>query len=154
MIRQPIDGGRGRSAGCPHADDFPSLAHQAKSIIGGPTAKSFSTVFAAAYDRIAEQRVAPSNLYAAEPDAKVITEQLIRDADYDPLFIGDLTPGARLLEDSSGLTRALGRPDRPLLLPLRAPRAAVIRRWSRRPTRAHRFARTHRTHRTRPEVDP
>ncbi|MFJ4682335.1 NADPH-dependent F420 reductase [Streptomyces sp. NPDC091377] len=88
-------------------DAFPSLAHQVRSIIGGPTAKSFSTVFAAAYDRIGEQRVPPSNLYAAEPGAKDITERLIRDAGYDPLFIGDLTPGARLLEDSSGLTRAL-----------------------------------------------
>ncbi|WP_405800229.1 dinucleotide-binding protein [Streptomyces sp. NBC_01506] len=88
-------------------DAFPSLAHQVKSIIGGPTAKSFSTVFASAYDRIAEQRVTPSNLYAAEPGAKAGTEQLIRDAGYAPLFIGDLTPGARLLEDSSGLTRAL-----------------------------------------------
>lgn len=25
----------------------------------------------------------------------------------DPLYVGDLDPGARLLEDSSGLTRAL-----------------------------------------------
>jgi 8-hydroxy-5-deazaflavin:NADPH oxidoreductase len=86
---------------------FPSLSHQIKSIIGGPTAKSFSTNFAAAYDTIAEQRVAPSNLFAAEPEARAATEQLIRDAGYDPVFVGDLDPGARLLEDSSGLTRAL-----------------------------------------------
>ncbi|MFE2088599.1 dinucleotide-binding protein [Streptomyces sp. NPDC059460] len=86
---------------------FPSLSHQIKSIIGGPTAKSFSTNFAAAYDRIAQQRVTPSNLFAAEPDAKDIAEQLIRDAGYDPVYVGDLDPGARLLEDSSGLTRAL-----------------------------------------------
>jgi predicted dinucleotide-binding enzyme len=56
-------------------DAFPSLAHQVRSIIGGPTAKSFSTVFASAYDRIGEQRVPPGNFYAAEPGAKDITEQ-------------------------------------------------------------------------------
>jgi hypothetical protein len=88
-------------------DAFPSLSHQIKSIIGGPTAKSFSTNFAAVYEHIAEQRVTPSNVFAAEPAARATTEQLIRDAGYEPVFVGDLTPGARLLEDSSGLTRAL-----------------------------------------------
>ncbi|WP_043671673.1 NAD(P)-binding domain-containing protein [Streptomyces xylophagus] len=86
---------------------FPSLAHQVKSIVGGPTAKSFNTVFAAAYDRIGTQRVTPSNLYAAEPAAQSVTAQLITDAGFDPAYIGDLDPGARLLEDSSGLARAL-----------------------------------------------
>jgi predicted dinucleotide-binding enzyme len=88
-------------------DRFLSLSHQVKSIIGGPTAKSFSTNFAAAYDRIGEQRVKPSNLYAADPEARDVTERLIIDAGYDPVFVGDLDPGARLLEDSSALTRAL-----------------------------------------------
>ncbi|GAA3970606.1 dinucleotide-binding protein [Actinomadura viridis] len=86
---------------------FPSLAHQVKSVIGGPTAKSFSTVFAAAYDQITAQRVTPSNLYAAEPAARDVTARLIRDTGFDPVYVGDLDPGARLLEDSSGLTRAL-----------------------------------------------
>ncbi|WP_328676271.1 hypothetical protein OG226_09460 [Streptomyces sp. NBC_01261] len=50
----------------------------------------------------------------AEPAAKEITAQLITDVGFDPLYIGDLIPGARLLEDSSGLTRALaGRLDGP-----------------------------------------
>jgi predicted dinucleotide-binding enzyme len=102
-------------------DAFPSLAHQVRSIIGGPTAKSFSTVFASAYDRIGEQRVPPGNFYAAEPGAKDITEQLIRDAGYDPVFIGDLTPGARLLEDSSGLTRALAAQIGPFFYRYAAP---------------------------------
>ncbi|MET8828072.1 dinucleotide-binding protein [Streptomyces sp. NPDC004610] len=88
-------------------ESFPSLAHQVKSIIGGPTAKSFSTVFASAYEQIPAQRVTPSNFYAAEPTAKDATERLIRDAGFDPVYVGDLDPGARLLEDSSGLTRAL-----------------------------------------------
>ena len=87
--------------------DFPSLSHQIQSIIGGPTAKAFSTNFARAYDRIGEQRVAPSNLYAADEDARRYAEQLSTDAGYEPVYVGPLDPGARLLEDSSGLTRAL-----------------------------------------------
>jgi predicted dinucleotide-binding enzyme len=86
---------------------FPSLSHQIKSIVGGPTAKSFSTNFAAAYEQISMQRARPSNLFAAEPGAKKIAQQLILDAGYDPVFVGELDPGARLIEDSSGLTRAL-----------------------------------------------
>jgi predicted dinucleotide-binding enzyme len=86
---------------------FPSLSHLVKSIVGGPTAKSFSTNFAAMYDRIGVQSVRPSNLYAADASAREATEHLIRDAGYDPVFVGELDPGARLLEDSSGLTRAL-----------------------------------------------
>ena len=47
-------------------EGFESLAHQVKSIVGGPTAKSFNLNFATLFDRIAEQRVRPSNLYAAD----------------------------------------------------------------------------------------
>ncbi len=88
-------------------DAFPSLSHQIKSIIGGPTAKAFSTNFAGIYEHIGEQRVAPSNLYAADGEARRYAEQLSVDAGYEPLYVGPLDPGARLLEDSSGLTRAL-----------------------------------------------
>jgi predicted dinucleotide-binding enzyme len=79
-------------------DTFPSLAHQVKSIIGGPVAKSFNTNYAALYDEIARQRVRPSNLFAAEAEARPITEQLIRDAGYDPVFLGGLE-AAPLVED-------------------------------------------------------
>ncbi len=88
-------------------DTYPSLSHHVKAVIGGPTAKSFSTVFASAYDDIATQRVTPSSLYAAEPGAKDITERLIRDTGSDPLYVGDLDPGARLIENSAALTRAI-----------------------------------------------
>jgi 8-hydroxy-5-deazaflavin:NADPH oxidoreductase len=87
---------------------FPSLAHQVKSIIGGPTAKSFSTNFAAVYDQIAAQRVAPSNLFAADPGARSTAEELIRDAGYEPVFVGDLDTGARLLENGIRFTMTLG----------------------------------------------
>lgn len=85
----------------------PSLTLQIKDIVGGPTAKSFSTNFASAYDEISKQRVTPTNLFAADPEVRAVTERLIIEAGYEPLFIGGIDPGARLLEDSSGLTRAI-----------------------------------------------
>src|SRR5438067_7205806 len=85
-----------------------SLAHQVKSIVGGPTAKSFNLNFARAYDEIDDQRARPSNLYAAEDDAREVTEQLIRDAGYDPVYVGGLEK-ARLLEDALGLLFAVNQ---------------------------------------------
>jgi predicted dinucleotide-binding enzyme len=72
------------------AGEFPSLAHLVKSIVNGPVAKSFNTNFAALYDQIASQAVRPSNLYAADDGARDVTEQLIKDAGYDPVFVGGL----------------------------------------------------------------
>ena len=37
-------------------EGFESLAHQVKSIVGGPVAKSFNCNYAAVYDQIDEQR--------------------------------------------------------------------------------------------------
>jgi 8-hydroxy-5-deazaflavin:NADPH oxidoreductase len=54
--------------------------------------------FAALYGQIDWQRVRPSNLYAAEGDARAATEQLIVDAGYDPVYVGGLDT-ARALED-------------------------------------------------------
>jgi len=79
-------------------DAHESLAHKVKSIVGGPTAKSFNTNFAAIYDRIDAQSEPPGNLYAAEEDARDVVEQLIRDAGYEPVSAGGLE-NARLLED-------------------------------------------------------
>jgi len=83
-------------------DAFESLAHEVRSIVGGPTAKSFNLNFAAVYDEIDAQRVRPSNLYAAEDGAREVTEQLVRDAGYEPVFVGGLDK-ARMLEDTLGL---------------------------------------------------
>jgi 8-hydroxy-5-deazaflavin:NADPH oxidoreductase len=88
------------------AQGYDSLAHEVKSIVGGPVAKSFNLEYAALYDRIDEQRARPSNLYAAEDGARQVTEQLIRDAGYDPVFVGGLEQ-ARALEDSTALFRAI-----------------------------------------------
>jgi predicted dinucleotide-binding enzyme len=81
---------------------FPSCAHEVKSIVGGATAKSFNLNFAAVYDEIDAQRVRPSNLYAAEDGAREATEQLIRDAGYEPVSVGGLEQ-SRMLEDGLAL---------------------------------------------------
>jgi len=83
-------------------EDFESLAHEVKSIVGGPIAKSFNLNFASIYDEIDDQRVRPSNLFAAEDDAREVTEQLIRDAGYDPVYVGGLEQ-ARALEEHLAL---------------------------------------------------
>jgi predicted dinucleotide-binding enzyme len=93
---------RGRDEG------FESLAHQVKSIVGGPTAKSFNLNFAAVYDQIPAQRVRPSNFFAADDDARAATEQLITDTGFDPLYVGTLEH-ARALEDHLGLLFALSQ---------------------------------------------
>ena len=87
-------------------EQYESLAHEVKSIVGGPVAKSFNTNFARLYDQIDEQRVPPGNLYAAENGARETTEQLIRDAGYDSVYVGGLEM-ARALEDHLGLLSAV-----------------------------------------------
>ena len=89
-------------------ESFDSLAHQVKSIVGGPVAKSFNLNFANQYDKIDEQRVRPSQIFAAEDEAREVTEQLIRDAGYDPVYAGGLE-NARLLEDHLALMSTINR---------------------------------------------
>jgi predicted dinucleotide-binding enzyme len=88
--------------------DFASNAHWVKSLTNGPVAKSFNLNFANVYDQIDEQRVRPSNLYAADDDAREVTEQLSRDAGYDPVSIGGLE-NARAMEDGLGLLFAANK---------------------------------------------
>jgi predicted dinucleotide-binding enzyme len=87
-------------------EQFPSLAHEVKATVGGPIAKAFNLNFAALYDQIDQQRARPSNLYAAEDGARAVTDQLIRDAGYEPIYAGGLEQ-ARALEDHLGLMFAL-----------------------------------------------
>jgi 8-hydroxy-5-deazaflavin:NADPH oxidoreductase len=87
---------------------FESLAHQVKSITRGPVAKAFNLNFANVYDQIGSQRVRPSNLFAADDEARPATEQLIRDAGYEPTFAGGLEQ-ARALEDALGLIFAVNQ---------------------------------------------
>jgi predicted dinucleotide-binding enzyme len=89
-------------------EDFESLAHEVKSIVGGPTAKSFNLNFARLYDELDAQRSAPSNLYCADDGAREVAEQLNRDAGYEPVYAGGLE-NARLLEDSLALLFAVNQ---------------------------------------------
>ena len=79
-----------------------------RSIVGGPTAKSFNLNFANIYEEIGAQRVRPSNLYCAEDEAREVTEQLIHDAGYEPVYAGGLDK-ARMLEDHLALLFAVNQ---------------------------------------------
>jgi len=89
-------------------EQFESLAHEIKEIVGGPTAKAFNTNFARVYNEIDAQRVRPSNLYCADDEAREVTEQLSRDAGYEPVYAGGLDK-ARLLEDHLELLFAVNQ---------------------------------------------
>lgn len=90
-------------------EDYASLAHEVKAIVGGPVAKAFNINWADLYDQIDEQRVPPSNVYAADDEAREVAEQLSRDAGYEPVYAGDLDQ-ARLMEDYlMGLYFAISR---------------------------------------------
>jgi predicted dinucleotide-binding enzyme len=79
-------------------EEYESFAHEVKAHTNGPVAKAFNANFGALYERIGEQRARPSCLYAADEEAREVTEQLIRDAGYAPVSIGGLE-SARALED-------------------------------------------------------
>src|SRR5207302_4611317 len=69
---------------------FASNAEFIKSKTNGPTAKSFNINFAQLYDQIDNADPRPGNLFVADNEARDVTEQLIRDAGYDPIYGGEL----------------------------------------------------------------
>src|SRR5205807_1471694 len=71
-------------------EQYESFAHEVKAHTNGPVAKAFNANFAVLYDKVAEQQTRPSCLYAAEDEAREVTEQLIRDAGYDPVSVGGI----------------------------------------------------------------
>jgi 8-hydroxy-5-deazaflavin:NADPH oxidoreductase len=77
---------------------YESFAHEVKAHTNGPMAKAFNANLATLFDRVGDQRVRPGCLYAADEEAREITEQLIRDAGYEPVSVGGLE-NARALED-------------------------------------------------------
>jgi 8-hydroxy-5-deazaflavin:NADPH oxidoreductase len=79
-------------------EEYESLAHEVKAHTNGPVAKAFNANFARLYDEIPNQLKPPSCLYAAEESAREVTEQLIRDAGYEPVSLGGIE-NARALED-------------------------------------------------------
>ena len=89
-------------------ESYPSFAHEVKAHTNGPVAKAFNANFARLYDQVDDQRVRPSCLYAADEDARDATEQLIKDAGYEPASVGGIE-NARALEDFvPGLLGKLG----------------------------------------------
>ena len=82
-------------------EEFPSFAHEVKSHTKGPVAKAFNLNFERLYDQIDSQPERPGQLYAADDEARDVTEQLIRDAGFDPVNAGGLD-NARALEDFIG----------------------------------------------------
>jgi 8-hydroxy-5-deazaflavin:NADPH oxidoreductase len=77
---------------------YESLAHEVKAHTKGPVAKAFNANVGVLFDQIGRQRVRPGCLYAADDEARDVTQQLIRDAGYEPENIGGLE-NARALED-------------------------------------------------------
>jgi predicted dinucleotide-binding enzyme len=90
----------------PRPEGFDSLAEYVKSLTGGPVAKAFNANFATLYGRIGEARATPSMVYAADDGARDVTETLIRDAGFDPVFTGSLE-SARAVEDFIGVIFAV-----------------------------------------------
>jgi predicted dinucleotide-binding enzyme len=90
-------------------EEYESFAHEVKAHTNGPTAKAFNANFAALFDQIGDQRSQPAQLYAADDEAREVTEQLIRDAGFEPVSVGGLE-NARALEDFvPGLLGKIGR---------------------------------------------
>jgi predicted dinucleotide-binding enzyme len=101
-------------------DGFASGAEHVKSITGGPVAKSFNLNFARNYNEIGNQGVTPSNLYCADDDARGVTEQLIRDAGYEPINAGGLD-NAAAQEDAIGLFFAVAQATGPIFYRMAPP---------------------------------
>jgi predicted dinucleotide-binding enzyme len=90
----------------PRPDGFDSLAAYVKELTGGPVAKAFNTNFARIFDRLDDGAERPSMVYAADAEAREVTETLIRDAGYEPVDAGDLS-AARAVEDFVGVIFAV-----------------------------------------------
>jgi 8-hydroxy-5-deazaflavin:NADPH oxidoreductase len=87
-------------------EGFDSLAEYVKSLTTGPVAKAFNANFANLYGRLGEASVPPSMVYAADEDARQVTERLILDAGYEPVFAGGLE-NAGAVEDFLGVIFAI-----------------------------------------------
>src|SRR6185295_6237131 len=92
-------------------EGFASNAEFVKSKTKGPTAKSFNFNFASLFDRLAEARARPGNLWCGDEEAREVVEQLNRDAGYEPVRIGPLeSAGAQeaLIGVLFGITEGMG----------------------------------------------
>jgi predicted dinucleotide-binding enzyme len=90
-------------------EQYESFAHEVKAHTNAPVAKAFNANFGALYDKIAEQRTRPSCLYAADDEAREVTEQLIRDAGYEPVSVGGIENARALEEFVPGVLGKIGQ---------------------------------------------
>jgi hypothetical protein len=104
----------------PRPESFDSLAEYIKSLTGGPVAKAFNANFATLYGRIGEARARPSMVYAADEDAREVTETLIRDAGYEPVSAGGLD-NARAVEEFLGVIFAVAGQSGPFMYRFASP---------------------------------
>jgi len=90
----------------PRTEGFDSLAAYVQSLTGGQVAKALNANFARLYDRLADASETPGMVFASDDGAREVTETLIRDAGYDPVYAGDLS-SARAIEDFIGVIFAV-----------------------------------------------
>lgn len=81
---------------------YASNAEYVRAVTGGPTAKVFSTNFAALYAQVADTRVRPSNLWAGDGEAEGLVRRLSLDAGFEAVRVGDLSLAATV-EGLSGV---------------------------------------------------
>jgi predicted dinucleotide-binding enzyme len=93
-------------------EGFGSLSEYVKSLTRGPVAKAFNANFANLYDRIDEARATPSLVYAADDEAREVTERLIRDAGYEAVSAGGIE-NAHAVEDFLGIIFAVSQQSGP-----------------------------------------
>jgi 8-hydroxy-5-deazaflavin:NADPH oxidoreductase len=79
-------------------EEYESFAHEVKAHTKAPVAKAFNANFAKLYEEVGNQRATPACLFAADDGAREVTEQLIRDAGFEPVSLGGIE-NARALED-------------------------------------------------------
>ena len=101
-------------------EGFESLSEYVKSLTGGPVAKAFNANFANLYDRLGEAKSRPSMVYAADDGAREVTETLIRDAGFEPVFAGGLE-SARAVEDFLGVIFAVAGQSGPFFYRIAKP---------------------------------
>lgn len=107
-------GWRGRSRSTPRKPSPAGTSSSSRSRTrssrspAGPIAQAFNTNFAVLYDEIDKERVRPSNLYTAEDEAREVTEQLIRDAGFDPVSLEGLDQ-AGMLKDHVSFVGAINQ---------------------------------------------
>ena len=99
---------------------FESMAHKVKSIVGGPTAKSFNLNFARLYDQLDQAERRPSNIWSGDEEARQTVEQLTRDAGYDPISAGGLDKAA-VQEQGIGLIFAISQASGPFFYRMAPP---------------------------------